>query len=304
MSSLWAIIAMLAAGASGVIAGRRKARRDHVRGGSSGGPETGQGFSDSLEAELDETLAERFPASRRSFLRNALRVRHGADDVVVPLDHLRHVLTDRPSRAELEKAHLLAETDRALRRRALEAPNFEDLASDVVPVVLSRARAERIDEQRLYVVRLSEDMEVGFALGTPSAGQWVTFKDVVRWDLDARELMQRSLDNLWRVSEGTVVHQDDKSPSPVFYLRDGDGLDASRVLLRGLWEKLGEQMGDDILICVPSRDRIYATVGSDPQSIGHMVERMADDWLERPHAVSPRIWRWNGATLERWEMHG
>jgi len=220
--------------------------------------------------------------------------------VFIPAERLKHV----KEAVHVERAHdhLAADVRRALRRTAMTLDRSEVLER-VVPVVVPLLRVERVDDTR-FTLGLGEDLDLAFVLDSPSTGLWVVAADLERLGLSESLLREASLTNLWRATQGVTIVQEDTEGREVYRFSEGDGLDATRVLLRPLWDEVGHRCGSTLIFCMPSRDRVYAAPRAQPESLGRLSEHLQADWVGRNHSVSPRMWVWRGGRLVPWELNG
>ena len=255
-----------------------------------------------LDAEIDQALQARFPGSIRTHDGPDLILRMGESEARLPYAELRTRMEHYPGRASMMLAHFMAETDRALRRPPLGA-DFTDANERLVPVLLPTDRAERTDHARRLTLSISPGLDVGFVIDDPATNEWVTIHDATSWKMEAEALFELSVLNLWRKTEGAVVVQEQPAGKEVYRIAVGDGLDAARILLRPLWQKVGERCGEDLVFCMPTRDRMYAAPRSQQQSLELMAQRLCADWQHRSHQISPRMWVWTEDQLEPWKMN-
>lgn len=254
-------------------------------------------------ARLRRAIRRQFPGSNLEvYRRNALRVNDGDREVVVPATRVLRVAQAESGRLEAEIEHALAEIGRALRWQDLggHAPDEIDW---IVPVPLPAVRTEAVGENARYCVSITPDIDIGFAVGGPASGRWVTEGDRLRRGLTSADLLDRGLARLRQSTDGATILQEGSPGTEIFMLRQGDDLDAARLLLADMWERVADYCGQPLVLCTPTRDRIYAAPLHQPASIDRMVEHVAADWVSRPHAVSPRIWIHEEGRLRAWSTH-
>lgn len=251
---------------------------------------------------LTRELARRY--TRRAISRRpdgTLTVRREGRLVRVSTARLHDVVRADATRLDAELHHTLAEVERAFRWRSVDASPAA--LERLVPIPLPVHRAEVVGEDERLTLRIDETLEVAFVVEGPRSEQWVTRADEARLQLDPATLYRTSLAHLGERSDGAIVLQQGPAGQEIFIVRQGDGLDASRLLLEELWQRIGARCGQPLVLCAPTRDRVYAAPAGQPESIDRMVRHVADDWLGRPHGVSPRLWVYEDGRLQPWSTH-
>ncbi len=256
-----------------------------------------------IEALVCASLRARFRGADVAAEDGVVYLCHERAQAVASLTHLKRVIGADVGRAGLGVDHVIAELDRALRRRPLSERWERECLDTLLPVPLPLDRAEAVGDCARATLLLQPDLAVGFVREGPHTGQWLLQRDVELWGADLGLLLERSRHNLWLRSRHTAVMRDEHDGVEIYFLRGGDGLDSSRLLLPEFWQEVAGVCGADLLLAVPTRDRVYAAPVDRPHAVDRLLSRASADWLGRPHAVSPRAWIWRGNRLERWTLH-
>lgn len=218
----------------------------------------------------------------------------GERTILVPSERLG--ATDKTSA-------LIEEVNAAWHRNALHGMTVIEAMSRVLPVPVARDRARLSGELALETRWIADDLEVAYVIDRPETGLWVTQHDVETWRLDLDQLHDAALTNLWDTTQGAIVLQEDVEGREVYQIRQGDGLDSSRLLLPGLWRQLADSCGGSLVICAPARDRIYAAPQNQPASLARLADQASGDYEALDDTVSPAFWIWENNALQRWAAH-
>ena len=162
-----------------------------------------------------------------------------------------------------------------------------------------RSAGTRVRGSR-FTVGLHAELEVAFALESADSGRWLTEEYAQERSVAAGDLLGTALTRLHHRTDGATVYRDGPLGSELYLVRQRDGLDASRLLLTPLWEKISAATNAPLVIAAPSRDRVYAAPSDQPHSIERLIERVREDWSTRPHPTSTRLWVCRRARLEPW----
>lgn len=82
--------------------------------------------------------------------------------------------------------------------------------------------------------------------------------------------------------------QDDDGRVNLVIIQSMDGYDASRILLRGLHDRLRGHLGSPFLAGIPNRD-ILICFRNEPEMVRRVSEQVRDDYARMPHQISPAI---------------
>ena len=307
MYAAWLILAACSGFGAGLVARRMRNRQNQVVDPSSEGAESSSNAPEGQHewrTELRALLAARFEDATQVWDDTSVRLTTSDEvSVRVPLRLVEGPVRMNPERLPMALAHFAAEAERAL-QRTTESIRYAEVMTRLLPVVVPVDRTEREGEERRVSQSVADDLDIVFAIDGPSAGRWVTQSLADHWDRGMEELLEASISNLGRATEGATIVQESTVGQEVYRIAVGDGLDASRVLLQPVWSRIQEHCGEPLVLCMPTRDRMYAAPRSQPKSIERLSQHLVDDWSGRPHGVSPKFWIWNGGRLEAWRMNG
>lgn len=179
----------------------------------------------------------------------------------------------------------------------------ETALASAVPMPLPAHHIEVLGGARRCTKEPATNLVVGFIVDPKDRESWITHADIARWNLNVDTLYDAAVENLWRATQGAVVLQEDVTGREIYHIRHGDGLDSSRLLLAKLWAQVSDTCGDSLIICAPSRGKIYAAPADQPSSIERLTNHVTGDWATHEDRVSPALWIWQEGALHRWAAH-
>lgn len=250
-------------------------------------------FARRQDSPLVKALRTRFPQARVRDGSTQISVETTAAAVLIPTPLAQ---SERQS-TERRIIHIFAEVERALQR----GPLGDVDRSALVPVTLHPKRTERSDRGARFVIHLHPELDVGFALESPSSGRWLTQDDAN--DVNPNAILEAAIQRLHHTTDGATVYRDGTPGAELYLIRQDDGLDAARLLLAPLWAKITQATGAPLVIAAPTRDRVYAAPSDQPRSIERLVDRATDDWRARAHPLGTTLWQWSGDRLLPWHLH-
>lgn len=218
--------------------------------------------------------------------------------VFIPKSRFERVLTSDSSII----FHSLVEDIRLAFRTKSITCTIDQLFQRIVPVIVPFRRIERFDKPR-FALGLSEELDLVFTLDNPNTNLWLLITDIERLDIDKQQLKEMSLANLWRSTVDEIVIQEDIKGKELYRLSIGDGLDASRILLRPLWNKIEGECKSSLVFCIPSRNSLYAAPSDQPNSLERLSDHLQMDWDNKVHSISPRMLVWEDGRCKPWKMN-
>ncbi len=138
---------------------------------------------------------------------------------------------------------------------------------------------------KLCTLPIAPGIAVGFILQFEGRARYVRGAELE--NVPARELFEIALGNLRARSERTLVVDD----GDVIAVRNGDGLDAARVLLPELRGALEDRLHGELAIGVPHRDALYACAAAQDARAAALATRVADEHARAPHPICGHVLR-------------
>lgn len=131
--------------------------------------------------------------------------------------------------------------------------------------------------------------ELGFVLRGERRARYVQAREVHGWDVTAAQLRAAAIENLAARSENAKLACTDTEHGPIVVAKSGDGLDAARVVLPGLIDVLGPELGVPFAVAIPHRDTLLACPLDAPKAVAHLRKTAAGQAARAPHAISKDV---------------
>jgi hypothetical protein len=161
----------------------------------------------------------------------------------------------------------------------------EDALSRLLPRVVGPQFAL---EGGLFARPLPNGARLCLVLAFDGRSRFVRPAEIAAWGLDEDEATRRALENLARRSTRARFGRIETIDGPVIFARTGDGLDSARIVLPGLVDVLGPELGEPFVAAVPHRDALLACRADSPRSFETMMARVAEDHARAPHRISDK----------------
>ncbi|HVT89045.1 MAG TPA: DUF1444 family protein [Tepidisphaeraceae bacterium] len=178
--------------------------------------------------------------------------------------------------------------------RASEGPpdlnsSFEELSDRLLPMILREDQAAAGPAPMVYQP-LVAGLIVGYAIDGPRSLWYVTKPTLARWNVELDALHELALENLVGRSEAIAAQaaQDQDGNVNLILFQTLDGLDASRILLPTLHERLREHLGSPFVAGVPNRD-ILLCFRDEPANVERLRQQIQTDFGQMPHPVTDRL---------------
>lgn len=164
----------------------------------------------------------------------------------------------------------------------------------LLPRIVSRAFLEEIERAHqelggaLASRPLVGDLHVALVLGYEGRARYVRADEVATWIVGAPGAHDQALANLARRSVSARFAEVLTDAGVLVVARSGDGLDAARLLLPGLFDVLSRVLDGPIVAGVPHRDTLVAT-SARGSALEVLRARIEDDAARAPHAISTSL---------------
>ena len=102
---------------------------------------------------------------------------------------------------------------------------------------------------------------------------------------DVMELWNKAFENLCR----DIKYRWSESKEPGIYgILAGGDFEAESLCLEGIWKGQADSLGDDLIICVPTKDIVFYTKASDKKKVKKLLQ-MAEDMFEHNRKETPYL---------------
>ena len=151
------------------------------------------------------------------------------------------------------------------------------------------------ERSALWLGRLTADAprrdapQLGVILRSERRARYVQARELEAWDITSLELREAALENLAQRSTNAKLACTDTEHGPIVVAKSGDGLDAARVLLPGLIDILGPELGVPFAVAIPHRDTLLACPLDAPAAVAHLKRTARDQAAKAPHAISGEV---------------
>jgi uncharacterized protein YtpQ (UPF0354 family) len=180
--------------------------------------------------------------------------------------------------------------EKLLVRNVAESANggddWENLRSQVLPVLLPAALADRLDSDVVQEDWLA-GMKIHFEI--PGGNVPIGHKDCRGWGIDAEELQERAMNNLLRATRNMQMNGGKYERYTLFNFTRTNAFNASRILLPILYRNLREHLGSTFYIAIPDRDVLLAFATQDDAVLDWMRNQVRLKYSHATHPLSDRL---------------
>jgi hypothetical protein len=171
---------------------------------------------------------------------------------------------------------------------------WEEARDRLLPRLVGQSFLEQLDSQgasqdTLATEALAADVHVALVLSYEGRVRYVRRDELDRWEADESEAHALAVRNLAKRSEQARFARVETEAGPLVIARTGDGLDAARLVLPGLYKVLAAELTPPLLAAVPHRDTLLACGGHEPQIVRALRERSRADAQRAPHRISEAL---------------
>jgi hypothetical protein len=135
------------------------------------------------------------------------------------------------------------------------------------------------------------DVRIMYALEFAEGVQLVSHGMMKSWGMDIDRLHQRALANLDRAHGEIAIKPVGKLPW-LSVIETEDGYAASRVLLHWRWAELTLQLGDTLVLGMPTRDVVVFTSTLAPDRLAQLAETVETVERHQGRPVSRKLFQW------------
>jgi hypothetical protein len=142
------------------------------------------------------------------------------------------------------------------------------------------------------------DLDLVYALDISEPAPLLSEGMLAAWGIDRDTAQARALANL-RANFGGIHHKPVARLPWLHVIDSDDGYAASRLLLLDKWSAIAIELGEPLIVGVPTRDVVVFTASRDPQQLQQLrdtVETLAQH-QERPVSRQLFVWHPDGWSL-------
>lgn len=254
----------------------------------------GTGPSARVVREVERQVRARFRRTHVvSRFDHALTLEIEGENVELDLSRVVRA-TSGESAANVQKAveKLLA----ALPGMASSASAWREAKGSVLPRPLGAQMIAGLPEKSalsllplIAVEQATDAPKLGFVLRSERRARYVHAREVQSWDVTQAQLRAAAIENLAARSENAKLACTDTEHGPIVVAKSGDGLDAARVVLPGLIDVLGPELGVPFAVAIPHRDTLLACPLDAPAAVAHLRRTARAQAAKAPHAISREV---------------
>jgi hypothetical protein len=164
-----------------------------------------------------------------------------------------------------------------------------DSMQEILTDKLSEARQEVVyeaPEVELVIKHICEDLNCLYAIDSGNNYEIIQQRHLNAWKINQSELEQIALDNLTTLTMTNLSVKGDTNG--LMFVLNGS-LEAAIVLMDQIWDQLEEQIGENVVIAVPSRDVLMATGASNNTMQESFVKTSADIYKSTSYPLSQNL---------------
>jgi hypothetical protein len=132
----------------------------------------------------------------------------------------------------------------------------------------------------------SSGIAVALVLPDTQRARYLRADEVAAWERPAHEVRDRAIANLAARSSQARITRVETPAGALVIARTGDGLDAARLLLPGLFGVLAAELDAPCAVAVPHRDTLLACAARSRDAVQALALRAEDDAARAPHRIS------------------
>jgi hypothetical protein len=167
---------------------------------------------------------------------------------------------------------------------------FEEVCDVLLPRLVPEGfLADLGDPWPLCTAPLGHDVHVALVAVMGDRARYIRTDEVRAWGMTPGEARRRAVRNLATRSAQATLARGDMPEGPLVAARTGDGLDAARLVLPGLYGVLAAELSPPILAAVPHRDTLLATTAQQPAAVAALRQRATDARDRAPHGISAAL---------------
>jgi hypothetical protein len=176
--------------------------------------------------------------------------------------------------------------------------SYDEVRDSIVMTIKPKEWIENADKNvpepsRVLRMPFPNDTALVFVVDHPHVMRFVSVEESERWEVPPKEMFGVAKRNLLRM-KSQICHRAILDPNgrvSAIAIAEGDGYDASRILLPGLYDQLRDRLGESFAVAIPNRDLLIAFVTDDEKVVDAIQRRAAEDVDRRPYPITPNFFR-------------
>lgn len=174
--------------------------------------------------------------------------------------------------------------------------NSYPLPNDLSEV--DKSKTYDLPDVEFVFTNVCEDLNCLYAVDTGDSFEIILGRHLKEWNIDKEKLHALALENFRSLIAQKMTGQGDTNG--IMFIVDGN-LEASLVLIDEIWTQLHDQIGEPVVIAVPSRDVIMATGKSNRVMIDRFKESAKIILLTGDYPLSKNLFIRDGETWKVFE---
>lgn len=141
-----------------------------------------------------------------------------------------------------------------------------------------------------YVVDHPEvQMPAGMAGYGRRISRFIYPRDLQQWQVTEQELFRTAMENINAPERIQTFREVTSAPGKMFVVVEDDGFAAARMLSIGLLTVWAEEVRDDLVIAVPTKDVLYATPHSNKEGIAYLKKLASRHFKTEARPLTSRL---------------
>ena len=137
---------------------------------------------------------------------------------------------------------------------------------------------------QMVMIRFMDSLIGMFVQDIGSAFTYITY-DILPEGTDIMKLQETAFENLAR----DIQYRSCESKVPGIYgIIAGGDFEAESLCIKSIWKEVSEELNDDVVICVPTKDIVLYTKAND-RKCRKKILKMAEETFERNRKESPYL---------------
>mgnify|MGYP002778175872 CR=1 FL=1 len=188
---------------------------------------------------------------------------------------------------------------------AIDSTSFENVSNKIFPYFkqflapsvttdalpndftkLDNKKTYDIPQAKIVFLNICEDLNCLYAVDMGNSFDIIQERHLADWNIDQDTLHLKAIENFRSLMVQKMTAKGDTNG--IMFIIDGN-LEAGLVLIEEIWTQLEEQIGEPIVITVPSRDVIMATGRSNRTMIDTFKANSKEILLNGNHPLSKNM---------------
>ena len=149
-----------------------------------------------------------------------------------------------------------------------------------------------IEDNALVEGDFVADVQLIYTLEFPEGAQLVSHGMMKSWGMDVERLHQRAMANLESVAQGEMKIKPVGKLPWLYVLDVADGYAASRSLLHWRWGALTLQLGEVLILGMPTSDVVVFTASLDPEKLAQLRDTVETVERHQGRPITRKLFQW------------